>query len=93
MIEIDFIRKGAFCEPKRELTEEELNTVTSKVTNGSVNKIIYYQGDEPVEPIVVVEEKHPLIEILDSRPLSLEDIQKVKELLQISEQALMNVTK
>lgn len=35
--------------PERELTEGERKSVTSQITNGSNNTIIYYQGDEPNE--------------------------------------------
>ena len=48
IIECEFI-EGKFI-PSRELTGEEIKTVTSVLTNGSNNTITYFQGDEPDAP-------------------------------------------
>ena len=50
IIECEFI-EGKFI-PSRELTGEEIKTVTSVLTNGSNNTIIYYQGDEPYNDVI-----------------------------------------
>ena len=38
--------------PERELTSQEKITVTSVITDGSNNTIIYYQGDEPYNDVI-----------------------------------------
>lgn len=47
MITLNYTMNGAMVVPERELTAEEKLTVTEVVTNGSVNKIYYYQNDKP----------------------------------------------
>lgn len=45
MIKIEIENRGGVNFPKRELTIEEKETVTSQICNGI--EYIYYQGDEP----------------------------------------------
>lgn len=50
----DGVKTGEFCEPKRQLTPKEKETITSSLSNGL--EFIYYQGDEPIV------EEQPIIE-------------------------------
>jgi hypothetical protein len=49
MIVINAIIEDLKIRPEKELTSEEQLTVTSSVCNGI--EYIYYQNDEPIEPI------------------------------------------
>lgn len=63
MIKIPFTYEGAKVKLQRDLTKEEQLTVTEKLINGSTMEVTFYQGDEPLKPVVTVTPKHPLIEM------------------------------
>lgn len=81
MIKIPFKYKDCFPLPERELTEEELQTVTSKVSDGSNMEIIYYQGDEPEINSEPEEQKGMDISSVDINTLTQDQLNTLANLL------------
>lgn len=82
MIKIKCISEGTKFSLERELTEDEIKTVTGRLYDASNSEVVFYQGDAPIRESVKDTIDIPsvnLIELLKSQDA--ETIAQIKELL------------